>query len=174
MQTRLAARVEPRRAPSRRGKSQSQLSAVRHTRFQQVTRRLLLVTMHCDALVSYVAFMHELPPGLWTNGGCLLTGYALDSCAAGAALQLANGVAKASKHVGLAPLTLMHRMLTDIAMRVLSGEAIIAARALLAQGGRWHKQLEMQKVQQLVSGMRCARTPVATHAAVPAQEAEVP
>ena len=70
-------------------------------------------------------------------------------------LQPADGVAKASKHIGLAPLTLMHRMLTDTAMRILSGEAIMAARALSAQGGRWHKQLEMQKAQQLVSGMRC-------------------
>jgi len=77
-------------------------------------------------------------------------------------------VAKASKHVGLAPLTLMHRMLTDIAMRILSGEAIMAARALLAQGGRWHKQLEMQKVEQLVSGMRCVRLPVAVYAVVSA------
>ncbi len=77
-------------------------------------------------------------------------------------------MAKASKHVGLAPLTLMHRMLTDIAMRILSGEAIMAARALLAQGGRWHKQLEMQKVEQLVSGMRCVRLPVAVYAVVSA------
>ena len=30
----------------------------------------------------------------------------------------------------------------------------MAARALLAEGGRWHKQLELQKAQHLASGMR--------------------
>ena len=63
-------------------------------------------------------------------------------------------MAKVGKNLGLAPLLLMHCMLTDIAMRILSGEAIVAARALLAQGSPWHKQLEMQKPQRLVSGMR--------------------
>ena len=76
-------------------------------------------------------------------------------CSTGSVQPLTNGgIKRASKPIGLAPLPLMHHMLTDIATRVLSGEAIVAARALLADGGSWHKQLEMQKAQHLASGMR--------------------